>query len=98
MQDQRSAPTGLTNAICNTCKAVTTHQHGDCIACTRYKLDGVEDYHFGPLWTINDERRSDILNIWLKKSLPAYHLDPEDNIAMRYGITDEDNPFTMTTG
>ena len=36
---QRSAPNTLTNAICKKCNEVTTHQHGDCIACTRFALD-----------------------------------------------------------
>jgi hypothetical protein len=70
MTDQRSAPTGLTNAICNTCKAVTTHQHGDCIACTRFALDPrcfsgtrhakERGWDVVPQWTLNDEHRSDI--------------------------------------
>lgn len=59
MTDQRSAPTGLTNRICNTCKAVTTHHHGDCIACCRYALD--HSYDARPQWTLNDERRNDVV-------------------------------------
>ena len=67
---QRSAPNTLTNAICKKCNEVTTHQHGDCIACTRFGLDPrcfsgtrhakERGWDVVPQWTLNDEHRIDI--------------------------------------